>query len=124
MKNWQLIECPSGSYTYSYMRPPGLPNPMVCSYGRASWIIGNSGGPSGPPASPLSLASFEDPAGTIDIVDSTAPELWNSATHPDYGTASCVAKRHNEAFNVAFLDGHVKALTASQPGMWTRAAGD
>ncbi|MGD9497911.1 MAG: DUF1559 domain-containing protein, partial [Armatimonadota bacterium] len=32
VNNYQLLECPSGSWSYTYLRPPGLPNPLVCSY--------------------------------------------------------------------------------------------
>ena len=32
VKNYQLLECPSYSWSYTSYRPAGLPNPLVCSY--------------------------------------------------------------------------------------------
>ena len=125
VKNDQIVVCPSGNWTYNYMRPPGRPNPVACSYGRMSWLYGNSWGPGGPAnPTPVSMASMMDPAGTLDVIDAITPELWDSVNHTDLGNNSQVSKRHNDMFNASFLDGHVKAIKQSTPGMWTAAAGD
>ena len=124
-KNEQIFVCPSGNWQYNYMRPPGRPNPMSCSYGRISWLYGNSWGPGGTAnPSPVSLAAMPDPSGTLDVIDANSPEFWDNVNHTDLATGSYVAKRHNDMFNASFLDGHVKTIKQSTPGMWTAAAGD
>ncbi len=122
--NWQVLECPSWSGEYTYMRPPGLPNPMRFSYGRCSWMVGNSGGAGGPVNMPVSLNQVQDPVNTIDCFDASSLELWDQLNHVDYGSAPRVLLNHNEMFNCAFFDGHAKALRQSQPGMWTLTAAD
>ncbi len=133
VKNWQIFVCPSGQLSYTYMRPPGHPNPLAYSYGRASWLCRNSGSASAATANtPRSLAEIEDPAGTIDVLDAASLELWSYPAHTDFGTPGAsyppggprTSKRHNETMNVLFYDGHVKALRQSTLGMWTLAAGD
>jgi prepilin-type N-terminal cleavage/methylation domain-containing protein/prepilin-type processing-associated H-X9-DG protein len=133
VKNEQINVCPSQSpgYTYTYMRPPGRPNPGYYSYSRASWLCNNSGSATTTtPGTPRNLAAIEDPAGTIDVVDATTSEIWSNPDHTDLSLPgatngpSRVSLRHNGTFNVAFYDGHVKALQRSTPGMWTLVAGD
>jgi prepilin-type N-terminal cleavage/methylation domain-containing protein/prepilin-type processing-associated H-X9-DG protein len=132
VKDWQVFVCPSWYTTYNYMRPPGMPNPLSYSYGRASWLCRNSGPPSGPANTPLKLSQVQDPAGTIDVLDVTYWELWSYPAHTDLGDPATpyppggprTHLRHNDTMNVLFYDGHVKALRQSQPGMWTLQAGD
>ncbi len=134
VNNWQLFVCPSspGTPTYTYMRPPGNPNPMVYGYGRASWLCTNSGPAAGPVSASRPLAQVPDPAGTIDVVDVISIELWSFPAHTDLGDPATAyppggprtAMRHNDTMDVAFYDGHVKALKQSTPGMWTLAADD
>ncbi len=135
VKNYQLLVCPSGSWGYTYMRPPGLPNPLVCSYALPNMTIDNNGSPV-PRISGNSMAILQDPAGTILLVDSTTSEIYtggtlsftisgpNGVTDLATGSYCRVALRHNEGFNCAFCDGHAKWLRHSQPGMWTTVAGD
>ncbi|MBC7288326.1 MAG: DUF1559 domain-containing protein [Armatimonadetes bacterium] len=128
VKNYQVAVCPSQSYTYTYMRPPGLPNPLEWSYGRTSWICRNSGPASATvPNTPISLSQIPDPAGTIDALDATSLELWDATNHTDLApnpSTARTAKRHNDTMNVLFYDGHVKAIKQTTPGMWTLAEGD
>jgi len=116
-KNDQMFICSSGSWTYNYYRPPGLPNPLAGSYTLPYSVSG------------AALGTIEDPAGTIMNLECTNPDFYNStktdvpqwwASPPDCR----VAKRHNDGFNMAFCDGHSKWLKQSLPGMWTLAAGD
>ena len=130
VKNYQLLVCPSGSWGYTYMRPPGLPNPLVCSYALPNMAIDINGN-GVPRISGNSLAILQDPTGTILFVDSTTSEIYTggtpnySLTDPtDLGPYSRVAKRHNDGFNCAFSDGHAKWLKQSRPGMWTTISGD
>jgi len=129
-KNTQIAVCPSspGVTSYNYMRPPGLPNPLILGYSRASWLCNNSGSAAAAvPNAPRSLAQVDDPAGTIDIVDAIGMEIWSNPAHLDYGEPASgrrLQTRHNDMVNAAFYDGHVKALARTQPGQWTFAAGD
>jgi prepilin-type N-terminal cleavage/methylation domain-containing protein/prepilin-type processing-associated H-X9-DG protein len=133
IKNWQICQCPSspGTPRYTYMRPPGLPNPLAYGYSRASWLCTNSGSASATtPSASRPLAFVLDPAGTIDIVDAISIEIWSNPAHTDLGDPATpyppggprTSKRHNETMDVAFYDGHVKALKQSTPAMWTLAA--
>ena len=131
-KNWDVYVCASGKLTYNYMRPPGTPDPLTYSYGRASWLCGNSGPAAGPVSGPVSLAQIQDPAGTIDVMDVTYFELWSYPAHTDWGDPATpyppggprTDKRHNGTMNASFYDGHAKALRQTTQGMWTTTAGD
>jgi len=128
VKNWQIFECPEVFYNYTYMRPPGNPNPLVFSYGRCSWLCLNSGAASAAVGSRARrMGEIEDPAGTIDVLDATSMELWSYPLHTDHGVPSTdqrTHKRHNETMNVLFYDGHVKAIKQTTLGMWTLVGGD
>jgi prepilin-type N-terminal cleavage/methylation domain-containing protein/prepilin-type processing-associated H-X9-DG protein len=104
VKNYQIMECPSGSWSTNYLRPAGLPNPLKSGYAVdtvEAWDLtkawGGSGGAGGAtghygwrlPAtvSPqvltnwesVSQAQIEDPAGTMWLVDGLDTELWREA---------------------------------------------
>jgi len=135
MKNYQLLECPSGSWGYTYARPPGLPNPLICSYALPAMTTRDDGVAT-PRISGTSMALIQDATGTILFCDSTTAEIYtggslsftiggpNGVTDLGTGSYSRVAKRHNDGTNFAFCDGHAKWLNRSQPGMWTTLAGD
>lgn len=135
VKNYQLLECPSGSWGYTYARPAGLPNPLVCSYALPA-ISNLDNGTATPRISGNKLAVLQDPVGTILFCDSTTAEIYtggslsftiagpNGVTDLGTGTYPRVSKRHNDGFVSAFCDGHAKFLTRSLPGMWTTIAGD
>ncbi len=136
IKNYQLLECPSGAWNYTYLRPPPpLPNPLVCSYAYNSVghdVNNNYVGS----LSDRKLATIQEPSETIILCDSTTSEIYTGGSRnytiggpsgvTDLATGSwChVAMRHNDGFNNAFCDGHAKWLQHSQPGMWTWIAGD
>ncbi|MGD9495008.1 MAG: DUF1559 domain-containing protein [Armatimonadota bacterium] len=133
--NYQILECPSGSWSYTYMRPPNLPYPLVCSYAYnnvahdVNYVLVGS-------LADAPLASVPVPAETIILCDSTTSEIYtggslsftiggpNGITDLATGSYRRVALRHNDGFNCAFVDGHSKWLKQSQPGMWTIIAGD
>ncbi|NLO06689.1 MAG: DUF1559 domain-containing protein [candidate division WS1 bacterium] len=133
INNYQIIECPSGGWPYSYngtYRPPGLPAVTTVSYALPSIkhdinhaaITSQSG---------ATLAVIAEPAGTINFCDSKAHEIYTGGT-PDHhlidvangSVTHSFARRHNDGFNCAFVDGHAKWLNAAAPGMWTTKAGD
>ncbi|MGD9497909.1 MAG: DUF1559 domain-containing protein [Armatimonadota bacterium] len=130
VNNYQILECPSGSWSYTYLRPPGLPYPLVCSYAfNNCWhtadhvAISNIG--------EKKMTVIEAPANCIILVDSNTSEVFTGGSRDyhlldviDGGIYSRVALRHNDGFNVAFCDGHAKWLKKSQPGMWTTVARD
>lgn len=98
----------------------------------------------------ISLGGLEDPAGTIALFDghpscnrgSTVSSTMAAFRYPRDTDVECtirgdcyegwgcytaegektgrVDKRHTGTFNVAFGDGHVKAIRQSTPEMWTR----
>jgi len=135
IKSYQIIVCPSYSTgtTYTFGRNtalfqaqfPNAPAALPYSYGANSVNSGTAPG-SLTPAAPMlddglnvSLAAINDPATTILIMDSTAPDVekWD---YTDFGTSSRVdMKRHLDGSNFLFCDGHVKWLNHTQPAMWT-----
>jgi prepilin-type N-terminal cleavage/methylation domain-containing protein/prepilin-type processing-associated H-X9-DG protein len=146
VKNWNAFQCPSRSphVDYTYGRGPLQTNPLRSDYKMptvANWPAGstaNGGSAIGiscngcATGSGRALAVVEDPAGTIFLTDSRAGEIWDYTTLDackTAGLASCVTPpynelRHNEGFNGAFADGHVKFIKNSTPGMWTYRSGD
>ena len=144
IKNWNAFRCPSRSphleYTYGRTGPNQV-NPMVSDYKMYTmndWPAGPWAGQVGPAINCYnctggrSLAEIADPAGTIQIVVSRSFEIWSyqqidacakaggtGCTNPPFNE-----KRHNDGFNAAFCDGHVKFLKESTPGMWTIREGD
>ncbi len=133
--NRQILECPSSAWSYTYGRPPGLPNPLVCSYALPGIRISDAGvSCTQLPGSKMALVP--DAAGTILICESTTSEIYtggslsftiggpNGVTDLATGSYRRVAKTHNDGFNVCFADGHAKWLRNTTPGMWTSTSGD
>jgi prepilin-type N-terminal cleavage/methylation domain-containing protein/prepilin-type processing-associated H-X9-DG protein len=134
VRNYQIVSCPSGNWSYYYNREPYVcQDPLVCSYAMPD-MREDIWGRSIYPVPGSNLAEVKDPAGTIMFCDSTDIEIAARApaTGPgtdyssvrlldmtDLGGQSRVAKRHNDGFSVCFVDGHSKWLKDSQPGMWT-----
>jgi prepilin-type N-terminal cleavage/methylation domain-containing protein/prepilin-type processing-associated H-X9-DG protein len=135
VKNYQVLVCPSGSWSYTYNRPAAGPNPWICSYAMPN-ITANDSGVATPSLSGGAMAQIQDPSGTILLCDSITSEIYNGGSlsfrisgpngDTDLGTGSYVrvALRHNDGFNNAFADGHAKWLRKSQPGMWTTIGTD
>ena len=70
----------------------------------------------------MSEAVVADPANTIWIMDSNNIEMWNEGLF-DYFSPTQQARfeRHNQGFNAAFADGHVKWIRAgsTRPCQWS-----
>ncbi len=79
VKNYQILECPSGSWGYTYARPSGLPDPLVCSYAMPNMTI-DINGVAIPGISGNSMAILVEPANTILLVDSTTTEIYTGGT--------------------------------------------
>jgi len=109
VKNYQLAECPSGSWTVTYgSNLPGY-QPYRLSYNTNFY---NDGGLVGMHRAPL--ARIEDAANTFWIVDGGGGYTHNGA----------VTKRHNDGFNAVLADGHAKWYRDEDKNvsMWTIAA--
>ncbi|MGC9318352.1 MAG: DUF1559 domain-containing protein [Armatimonadota bacterium] len=134
IKNYQVAVCPSGNWAYTYMRPPGLPDPLEGSYAIPS--IGQALDGTSCPAMAWgpSMADVKEPAGTIQLCGSAAPEVYVRGDATDFrdiidygrfeGHYGGVVRRHNEGGNYVFADGHAKWIRRTDPGMWTTYTGD
>jgi prepilin-type N-terminal cleavage/methylation domain-containing protein len=79
IKNYQVLACPSGSWNYTYLRPAGLPNPLVCSYA-FPYFSANDAGTVSVPLPGAAMAAVADPAGTIMLCDASTAEIYNGGT--------------------------------------------
>lgn len=151
VKNTNLLLCPSKGphVAWTGSRPTGMGN-LVSDYKAytiVNWPVnpwmtnanstnlqgapmvscGTGGGCAG-----KAIASAEDVAGTMLLVDSRIGEIWNYAVVDacvNAGMSGCLPPaanepRHNDGFNAAYLDGHVKFVKQSKPGEWTTKSGD
>ena len=131
MKNAQVYVCPSNGKIFSY----GYAYPTM--WGPTSAKVGKFDVPQGPP-----LASFSHPADTVMIMDSGAwagtpqstaldphtPRLTDAGYpyvyEPGTNKWSAPLPIHSEMCNIAFVDGHCKAMrpeaTVSPVDMWMR----
>ncbi len=166
VKNEMVYQCPSASphIGYTFWRTPGQPNPLIRDYiANASWGFTNPNLPiinginyaSGTGIGgcftnnwnndSYSIATFEDPAGTIAIFDGArSSEIWRGAQTdawfnagqgcswvggaPSTPLPNCreghTRKRHNDGYVAAYLDGHAKWVRNSRPGDWTIRGND
>jgi prepilin-type N-terminal cleavage/methylation domain-containing protein/prepilin-type processing-associated H-X9-DG protein len=154
MKNEQVYTCPSASpHTQeNYWRPAGTPNPLIRDYianaaataaDRGFWPPGSKRSDRVGPFTnnwnndSVALAQVEDPAGTIAIFDGSRydeiwalnqSDCWKPSPLPpadkQYRWPGVVAKRHNDGFVAAYVDGHAKWLKDSRCGEWTIFAND
>lgn len=120
VKNWQIMLCPSVDPlgTYTYRRPPGLPNPLEYTYSvnaQSEWGAG------GPGVNSLTrLAAIKLPAECIHVAESRDIELSHNTETDCYDADNGnVLKPHSEMANWLFVDGHAKAMKKSQPAMWS-----
>ncbi|MHB8994048.1 MAG: type II secretion system protein [Armatimonadota bacterium] len=121
LKSTQLTQCPSTSGsagTYTYLRPPGTPNPARLCYAVNAMYISMSSGIG------INLATVDAPSETVWIFDSIYAEV-NSAAKTDWGAADGVGyikKVHNDGANWGFVDGHAKWMMRSKQSHWTPAS--
>ncbi len=133
-KNWQIQVCPSNRDRNGAFRGCGC-HPGAITYtgfsGRTtrSWWSGY--GLAGEMMSGRKLADVQDVSRTLWAADARCYFVGNSGWQADYGPGdSNVPPRHstddchNDGNNFLFVDGHVKWLKPSSPGMYTIAAGD
>jgi prepilin-type N-terminal cleavage/methylation domain-containing protein/prepilin-type processing-associated H-X9-DG protein len=105
VKNTQVFRCPSaGNDPYSY------------GYNIAFWGAGNpvNGMHGINDARPVSEADVPTPAETIWVVD--FGRYWGCGE--EFGIDD-PARRHNDGFNVLFVDTHVKWLNDAPQRLWT-----
>ncbi|MBI3923844.1 MAG: prepilin-type N-terminal cleavage/methylation domain-containing protein [Armatimonadetes bacterium] len=102
IKNTQIYSCPSTGYTAT----AAIAGACSCQPVRFGLNLGLFNYPA---TFPVTLSDLDLPAETVEFADCTNYNwnslpggMWWSYTHPDY--------RHNETCNVAFVDGHVKAM--------------
>jgi prepilin-type processing-associated H-X9-DG protein len=154
VKNEQVYTCPSASpHTQeTYWRPQGTPNPLIRDYianaaatasDRGFWPPGSKfSGRAGPFTNnwnndSIALAQIEDVSGTIAIFDGhrfdeiwalNQSDCWKPTPVPPaearYRWPGVVAKRHNDGFTAAYVDGHARWLKESKCGEWTVFAND
>ena len=115
-----IYECPSGSYSYDKYRPDKVGgvdcmNPLVCSYTILCMMYGYQENPGavidGYPV--RREGEFKKPSNDIVFSDGT---WWWMGTG-DYNVnfdgsngTRMIKKRHSDAYNALFLDGHVDTL--------------
>jgi prepilin-type N-terminal cleavage/methylation domain-containing protein/prepilin-type processing-associated H-X9-DG protein len=113
VNSYEIMKCPSVSTgstawtSYTYMRPPGTPNPLIFTYSRDRTNINNW----------KTLGQFTTPSTTLNGVDTNARELHAGLIQTGAATYN-IDHRHNLQFNALYVDGHVLALCYSSPTMW------
>ncbi|MGV3721545.1 MAG: prepilin-type N-terminal cleavage/methylation domain-containing protein [Actinomycetota bacterium] len=158
IKNYQVAVCPSADpkIAYTWRRDQAdfrarWPYPLVTTYmgNTAAWsgasglcaqlkAVGSCSPPlmsnGGTSTVTNSLASLEDPAGTIVVTEGWTKEIWRIETAAawngrpgfiegyDTKRQGQIIGRHGEMNNVLYADGHVKAIKPSSTplAMWTR----
>ena len=130
LKDYKVIVCPSGEWTYDFRRPPGTPNPATCSYARPHIAITATGASTTPQAY-CTLGQIAKPSETIETTDSVASEIYTGGTLNytlleiiDGGSRCRVALRHNNGANYAYADGHVGWSNRTHPRQWTTIGTD
>lgn len=125
VKNEQVYLCPSvPSQRLSvhnctnWRRPAGYTPSQVCAdFTVPDWL-----------ANGVALAQIEDPAGTVNAVDSISIEYWDVNLHTDQVPIASgqhwTDERHSEKKNVLYYDGHVKTMGVLPKGQWTLVGND
>jgi prepilin-type N-terminal cleavage/methylation domain-containing protein/prepilin-type processing-associated H-X9-DG protein len=99
VKNGQLFRCPSAQY-YGHISIDG----SDLSYGYNCYYLGHH-----------ALGEIQRPANVIMCADSNGdnrigPDQAVRDVRCPGGSTNCLVDRHNETLNIAFCDGHVKAM--------------
>lgn len=134
IKSAGVFRCPSNpknnlpGYSVSFANSPGQLN-MNASYAAARYDGAGLGGSHGAflddpltlNSVPVSLASLQTPASTVEVVESTSTFSEVDVTKLGYfdqctdgGTFGCLFAGHTGRSNYLFCDGHVKALQPLQ----------
>ena len=127
MKNEQILRCPSRPWSGAKCgcgggedRPNNPSYDMPCSGTGAAASMGIIGGGRRDAEVPV-------PADTIyvsDIYCSATTMSTTEGTGIVFRMRNAASLRHNDGFNAAYCDGHVKWLREPRYGDWTTAAGD
>lgn len=110
VKNNQITQCPTEPRALNLAEVVGFPcagSPPYNSYAVNSAVFANAYYPS---FSPVSLAAIPRPADTIGAYDG------NVGMGPMNSQTQVVQARHSETFSANFIDGHTKAIKATQFG--------
>ncbi|MHB8994361.1 MAG: prepilin-type N-terminal cleavage/methylation domain-containing protein [Armatimonadota bacterium] len=132
IKNTQIMVCPSNKFRNGAWRGCGC-QPSTITYpgftGRTtkSWWSGYAF--AGDMRFSRGAADIQDVAGTLMAGDARCYFIANAGWQADYSSGDAnglhsTADPHNDGNNFLFVDGHVKWLKPSSPGMYTIAAGD
>jgi prepilin-type N-terminal cleavage/methylation domain-containing protein/prepilin-type processing-associated H-X9-DG protein len=108
VKNIGVYSCPSNQYKY-----PGNYHPFG-GYSANPLAVGACG-------TPMAESLFDKPADTVLFVDSGSKGIGGSGDYylawwgPNFANnATTIAPRHSDTLNVAWVDGHVKAMKADK----------
>ncbi|MFO8079622.1 MAG: DUF1559 domain-containing protein [Armatimonadota bacterium] len=120
INNAQIWQCPSERSNYS-----SFDHDIRCTYGynQSQFEVQSVRFDRS-----LAMAQVEDPSGTIMFIDDT--NVWAGPYDPvvpaDYDPGAGVptevtraAPRHNEMFNIVFVDGHVKSQSTTYYRDWS-----
>lgn len=147
VRNNDIARCPNWSALYDYGRqkfPPGEGAGLRLlrwSYGGNNWHWWPEGqnkdpdilGPMGVNRPGLNInqsdADIKDPGNCILVIEATNLEIWSPPQHDycrgnklqgfeGYPVKGWVHYRHNQGFNVLFVDSHTKWLKETRPEMW------
>lgn len=113
VKNFDLFMCPSNPNKSLFVQAgpdPSAGRFLNRSYGLNSWIFGN----------PISSAAIQDPADRIMISEQTWAHndyvggIWSGTGNYYSNSTNGGFAGHSGSMNVAFADGHVKAMKPTQ----------
>ena len=124
IQNAQIWMCPSERSDYQ-----SFDNDIKCTYGyNQSRFVDRVNFDSG-----LAVAEIEDPAGTLAFIDDD--ELYagpyspavptdydpnaSVPNHPSNYDSTRAIARHNDTYNIVFVDGHVKSMPNTQYRHWS-----
>jgi len=129
VKNRQLLECPSYSWTYTSYRLPEWGD-LLCSYAFPH-IWHDASHTQITSLSGAKLAVIEVPAETIMLIESRSVQIFTGYSADlrlldikDGGSNDRVRHAHNDGFNITVADGHAKWMKETEPGLWTIPAND
>jgi prepilin-type N-terminal cleavage/methylation domain-containing protein/prepilin-type processing-associated H-X9-DG protein len=111
-KNLQMFQCPSRQFTQAQMAY--TTTPFAYYYNMNATDAGCSGMALGLAQNPSNMIMALDGWGTMDA-------NWTAAALSAHYRTNTVVRRHNDGFNIVFVDGHGKWQNGTQDSQWTRA---